>query len=313
MFSVAIVGVGQLGSRHLQGLAKLSKQSKFYVVDPNKNSLIAAEQRFNEVKISAQRNISYYQYISDLPGDIDLVIIATTANVRRGIIEKLLGQTIVKYLILEKVVFQRSEDFVPIQKLLIDSGVTSWVNCGRRSFQFYKRLKNEIKHEKINIKVEGNNWGLACNSIHMIDLFAFLTGRTDFDFDIDGLDNLIVDSKRNGFKELIGSFTIRTEGGDILELIDNNKYVGDMMISISYDNLRYEIIESKGLVFKHSSDLNPVKDTIYVPLQSELTGSVVDQILETGASSLTLYDECMRYHIPMLDAFNKHFTKIKVS
>jgi len=216
----------------------------------------------------------------------------------------------VKYLILEKVVFQRSEDFVPIQKLLIDSGVTSWVNCGRRSFQFYKRLKNEIKHEKINIKVEGNNWGLACNSIHMIDLFAFLTGRTDFDFDIDGLDNLIVDSKRNGFKELIGSFTIRTEGGDILELIDNNKYVGDMMISISYDNLRYEIIESKGLVFKHSSDLNPVKDTIYVPLQSELTGSVVDQILETGASSLTLYDECMRYHIPMLDAFNKHFTKI---
>ncbi|MBC8146778.1 MAG: Gfo/Idh/MocA family oxidoreductase [Bacteroidetes bacterium] len=140
IYNIAVIGAGQLGSRHLQGLAKSSKEFQIYVIDPNENALILAKQRFEEVSKSTNSIVSYRQSMSDLPGTIDLAIIATTANVRRKIIENLLDKCSIKYLILEKVVFQKSEDFKPIQKRLLEKGVKAWVNCARRSYSFYKNL-----------------------------------------------------------------------------------------------------------------------------------------------------------------------------
>lgn len=46
MYKIAVIGAGQLGSRHLQGL-KLSKlKSDIWVVDNNPNSLQIAQQRY---------------------------------------------------------------------------------------------------------------------------------------------------------------------------------------------------------------------------------------------------------------------------
>ena len=41
---------------------------------------------------------------------------------------------------------------------------------------FYKLLNKKSKNaNKINIHVKGSNWGMACNTIHFLDLFSFLT------------------------------------------------------------------------------------------------------------------------------------------
>jgi hypothetical protein len=310
IYNISIIGAGQLGSRHLQGLAKSSKQFQIYVVDSNEKALSVAAQRFKEVSKYTKSFISYHQNISDLPKKIDLVIIATTANVRRVVVENLLGQSLVRFLILEKVVFQRSEDFRLIQKLLLDNGVKSWVNCARRSYPFYKNLKNELVGEKLSIKVKGNNWGLACNSIHMIDLLAFLTEQTDFDFDTGGLENIVINSKRNGYKELKGRLKITTKHGNTLELIDNDKYNNDFEISISNKDVKYKIFEGKGFAIEHLPIVGTREKKIQFLLQSELTGIMVDQILDTDESDLTSYDECMKYHISMLNAFNYHISKV---
>jgi hypothetical protein len=310
IYNIAIIGVGQLGSRHLQGLAKSSKQFQISVVDPNAKSLIVAKQRFNEVSRFAKNNVSYHQNISDLPSEIDLAIIATTANVRRKVVENLLDWCVVKFLILEKVVFQKSEDFILIQELFFDKGVKSWVNCARRSFPLYKKIKNELGTDKLSIEVKGNNWGLACNGIHMIDLLAFLTEKTDIKIDTNELENIIFDSKRNGFKELKGTLKIQTSRGDILVLNDKDKYAENFEIFISNDSMQFNIFEDDGLVIRHITNNKTREEKISIPFQSDLTGSIVDQILDTGESDLTAYDECIKYHIPMLDTFNEHFTKV---
>ncbi len=308
MCKIAIIGAGQLGSRHLQGLAKSSKHFQISVVDPNKKSLIVAKQRFNEVSKFSKSYISCHQNIGDLPKEIDLVIIATTANVRRKVIENLLDRCVVKYIILEKVVFQKSVDFKPIQNLLLEKSLKAWVNCARRSYLFYKNLKKELGGEKISIIVKGKDWGLACNGIHIIDLFIFLTEQTDIIIDTSELKNIVIDSKRIGFKELKGILKIHTGRGDTLELNDIDKYDGNHKISISNGNIQYDIFESKGLVIKNILDNKPHEEKISIPFQSELTGNIVYQILATGKSDLTPYDECMQYHIPMLDAFNNHIS-----
>ena len=310
MYNIAIIAAGQIGSRHLQGLALSLKQHQIYVVDPNEKALSIAKQRYLEVSELSTNNVSYNQNISDLPETIDVAIIATTANVRRSVIENLLKKNSVKYLILEKIVFQKSEDFAPINTLLQKNGVKSWVNCTRRSYSFYRNLKNEIDGKKISIKVEGNNWGLAGNSIHMVDLLAFFTEKTDFEYDVSGLNKTIIHLKRDGFKALKGKFNIRTERGDVLELIDSDKCDSDTQIWISTDSVQYNINESKGIVVKHVSDAENQQNKIKIPFQSELTGNIIDQIIDTGKSDLTSYDECMKYHVPMLDSFNDHFSKV---
>jgi len=310
MYNISIIGAGQLGSRHLQGLAKSSKQFRIYIIDPNQKALIVAEQRFVKVSYYTKSIVSYHQNISELPEKLDVAIIATTANVRRKIIESLLDRCLVKNIILEKVVFQKSEDFLPIKKLLLEKEVKSWVNCTRRSFQYYKNLKNEIAGGKISIKVEGNNWGLTCNGIHMIDLLVFLTEETDFKMNIHGLKNTIINSNRNGYKELKGTLKIHTRNGNVLELIDSDKCDSDTQIWISTDSVQYNINESKGIVVKHVSDAENQQNKIKIPFQSELTGNIIDQIIDTGKSDLTSYDECMKYHVPMLDSFNDHFSKV---
>ena len=67
MYKIAVIGAGQLGSRHLQGL-KLSKlKSDIWVVDNNSNSLQIAQQRYEEGEVNSNQTIYYLQLIEQLP------------------------------------------------------------------------------------------------------------------------------------------------------------------------------------------------------------------------------------------------------
>ena len=46
----------------------------------------------------------------------------------------------------------------------------------RRQMKFYRKLKKQFSNKNIKkIKIIGGNWGLACNSIHFMDLIEFLS------------------------------------------------------------------------------------------------------------------------------------------
>jgi hypothetical protein len=312
-YKIVIIGVGQIGSRHLQGLTKSSKNFQVFVVDIDKKALRIAKRRYIEAsKQKIDNNVSYHQSLSEIPDNLDFAIIATTANVRRPVIENLLTKKTVRYLLFEKIVFQKSEDFLPIQCLLNDQGTKAWVNCSRRSYSYYKELKKEINKEIIKITVEGNHWNMACNSIHMIDIIVYLTGQTDLTFNTFELDDKIYSASRDGYQELYGKFIITTGRGDILEMINRRLHKDEeLKITVKLKNKKVIIDELRGLSISNSPKSSfEEKQKIKIPFQSEITGMIVDQILETGESDLTPYNECMKYHIPMLDAFNSHFSKI---
>ena len=132
IYNIAIIGAGQLGSRHLQGIVKSSNELRVYVIDPNENSLILAKKRYQEVCKSKTNIVSYHQQINALPKKIDIAIIATTSDIRRVIIENLLERVQVNYIILEKVVFQSVKDFKDIMELISIKKTQAWVNCARR-------------------------------------------------------------------------------------------------------------------------------------------------------------------------------------
>ncbi|MDH5645508.1 MAG: dehydrogenase, partial [Candidatus Heimdallarchaeota archaeon] len=83
--TIAIIGVGQIGSRHLQGLTHLSIPSKIFLVDPIEASLDVAIKRYNEIEKNNIHELIKYYEISELPKILDLAIIATSSDIRADV------------------------------------------------------------------------------------------------------------------------------------------------------------------------------------------------------------------------------------
>jgi predicted dehydrogenase len=306
MENILIIGAGQLGSRHLQGLVQSRLALNVTVVDPASESLALAKLRANEIIFGNQEtNISYLQEIKE--GVVfDLAIIATTANVRFRVFQNLISKCSVKNIIFEKVLFQKEEEYIEVEKLLASNNISAWVNCPRRVFPVYKSLKTLLKNEaNFNISVKGDNWGLACNGIHFIDLFSYLTGNSDYHLDRSFLNKKAIDSKRNGFFEVNGTLHGQDDFGNSFNLTCTDEQGITVNVSIITPNFEIVIKETDGQVLiKHNGQEHKEP---YVPIyQSQLTFLNVEEIVELGSSSLTSFSESKSIHLPFIRSIKQH-------
>ena len=314
IFNIAIIGAGQLGSRHLQGLAKINQDIELTVIDPCYNALELSKKRYEEMPPNSHIcSVNYEQDISKLNDDVDLVIIATNADVRRNVIEKLLTKVRIRFLVLEKVVFQSVVDFDAVMPLMKEKSIKAWVNCPRRMYPFFRELKKRtVGAPHVSITVKGSHWGLGCNTIHMLDLLAFLTEQTKFRVDNSNLDRQVYETKRKGFIELSGELRAISQRGDILTLVDRRNHEMPFKMLIQFDGVDIEVDQMVGKSYEYPSGKREeaVCKTFQVPLQSALTNIQVEEILQTGSCQLTTLDESYLLHKPMLEYFNRHLSSI---
>ena len=183
MYKIVIAGSGNIGSRHLQAFAHTSLAMQLFVVDPNKSSLEIAETRWNEAISGKVTNVevAFLQSAEEIPDAIDVAIIATNSVIRKKVFEQLILKRKVTHVVFEKFLFQTIAEYEAVDVLLQSNGIKGWVNCPRRMYDIYSTLKNLLKNEtSFEFQVTGSNWGLGCNSIHYLDLFSFLSGKTAF-------------------------------------------------------------------------------------------------------------------------------------
>ena len=142
---IALFGAGQLGSRHLQALAKIDMPVKIYVIDPSDNALQIAHERYLEIpkneEILKIEFLSKHSEMDEIHTNIDLCIIATNADVRYQVFQEIISARMVSNIIFEKIVFQSVRDFEKASKLLIEKHISCWVNYPRRLFSIYEELK----------------------------------------------------------------------------------------------------------------------------------------------------------------------------
>ena len=304
MNQLAIIGAGQLGSRHLQALALIDRDVNIQVVDPNPEALEVAKIRFQEINgFGHVKKIEYLANICELRGELDLAVVVTNADVRRTVVEELLSAFQVRYLILEKLLFQRLQDYSSIGDLLNEKKATAFVNCVRRMWPFYRELKDLMRESPIlEFHVGGSDWGLAGNSIHMLDLACFLSDKAEYTVENDMIDEEIVESKRKGFIELTGSLKGRLSGGPVFSISSYKQGNLPFFISIASEKFIYFIRESEGKAWIATKDNQWAWKEIYfkTPYQSQLTHLAVRQILDTGSCDLVTFLESSKIHIPLL-------------
>jgi predicted dehydrogenase len=303
MNQFAIIGSGQLGSRHLQALAQLNYAATVWVVDISDDSLALAKKRWAEAGQPEHVTVNYIHTIKELPEELAAVIVATNAGTRRAVIEELLDTCQVPYLLIEKFLFNTFQDYDAIGKLLAEKQVKAWVNCPRRMYPGYKSLKEKL-NGPIEIHVSGAAWGLACNSIHWLDLMNFL--QPGKNYTITGELGEIQPSKRSGYLEFFGSLEIRDENDNVLILACEEGDTTYAEIHISgNDHEQYYIVETKQQIFFDRNDPKPFT----VLNQSQLTGEVLEQMIYTGDCELTPYADSAKLHKTVLKYFLKHYNQ----
>ena len=161
----------------------------------------------------------------------------------------------------------------------------------------------------IKLKVIGTAWGLACNGIHFIDLFSFLTEGSQLTKVNSNLDPAVLESKRAGFYEVTGSIQYQMDSNVLFIQCDNGPQV-NLSIIIENGNVRYRIEETQGALFINANQKE--SKFLYEPiLQSSLTGPVISDLLEKNKCQLTPFSQSCELHIPFIETMLAHFSKVQ--
>lgn len=324
MKNFLIIGAGSIGKRHIESIADLNLNFNIHTVDPLNQNLKIAENLFNK-KNNNKFNKNYYNY-SDIKKintdiDIDIAIIATTANVRFKILKNLIGNVKIKFLILEKIAFDNISDYEKAMVIVKKNKIPTYINFPRRLNNYYDKLKNKLKKQNnIFMSVVGNNWGFASNSFHNLDLFMFLTSSKKIKNVSSEISKKLYTTNRKNFIELKGYFTFENEFNDKIIMEDfknlnskkNSMYGG---IKIETEETSYIAYENynKILEIDNKNKANIKINNIKIENQSSLTSKIFLKILNKKNIKLPTLEESFVVHKSILEIFNKKLSKLNIT
>ncbi len=301
-----IIGAGQLGSRHLQGLLKAAVPQQVYVLDPFPASLELAATRAAEVP--HQVPLHFISSMEQLPPALDLVIVATGADVRAEVVQQLLTRHSVRYLVLEKVLFQDLGSYERIRALLDTTGTPAWVNHPRRMFAHYRQIREQLAAAPgpLVFSATGSNWGLACNALHLVDLCCFLTGSEVAELDLAWTDPVLHPSKRPGFIEFTGTLRGKLKDNSVFTITSLPGDPGALTVHAATASRRWLVQEGAqpSMVSYLSGDGFSRGETVNLlnEFQSGLTTRLAEQLLLNGGCELPTYEEACKAHRPFITA-----------
>lgn len=289
--TVLIVGSGNIGSRHLQGLAKCNIPLNIFVSDQNEKSLKIAKIRYQEVAKNAQHVVNFFKRLPHVQEDIGICIVATNSDIREQVISEINSKYKVHYWILEKIVAQSVEQLKGIEQT-VSSASGCWVNNPRKSLLWHQTIKEKLpKSNEWIVDVKGNNWGLVCNSTHYLDLMEWWTEETLLSIELDKTSTWI-HSKRPGFWELKGELIATYSKGSVLILTDSFDSGEELELVIKINRKRWNMNEMKGTFIGSNGFSIPGK----LDLQSETTGFLIEKILKDGSCLLPTITESAKLH-----------------
>jgi hypothetical protein len=313
---IALIGAGELGSRHLQGLAKCDFEFQLQVVDPNEAALQLSKERFEAASDNSlyKKEVEYREKLSCLSSHLDFVIISTSSVPRLRILKELLESKTVSTLLLEKVLFQSLEDLENATQFLRKFNIPVYVNCPKRSYKSTQIIRNLLKDSQdFLFEVIGTNWGIGCNSIHFLDTMAFLTGSTNYELNTQNLDPKVTMSKRSGFIEFTGELFAKFPKGQ-LRLKSSPGDAVNFETRIESEKILLNFSESSGQFhLLHKEDGRKETLNLKSPYQSDLTQLVARDLIFKNATDLPTFEESASLHRIFLKEMIRYYNEVNDS
>lgn len=308
--SVAIVGCGVIGSRHLQALVKTNFPLNIHIIEKHSKSKKNAISLLKEISFNKKNHkIFWHTSITKFNEKCDLIIVSTRAPNRVDLISKLLQKGYKKFIV-EKMVCQSTAEYKLLITQMKKFSALAWVNTPRRYFQSYQKIKNEIQNAKfLHLTVFCENVGLGTNSIHYVDLFSWLTDDYSLNLKGDFLLPKIFSSKRGRiFKEFFGTIHgSNLSNSNSLQITSIPSSRDNMHVIISTDLGQYIIDElNQKMVLMNKKSL---KSKFLFEYTSSITTKIVNDIFKKNFCLLPALSDSFVAHNEIFKIFNNHLKK----
>jgi len=296
MYKIIIVGFGSIGYRYFEAINRIQFPNiKLFIVDKKIKSLMK-HHNLNRKLITMSDNLK------SIPKKVDLCIIATTCQNRHILLKKLINKSNFKNLILEKPLTQSPNELLKLNNILKDVE-NVWVNTDRRCEDIYKFIQSKINiKNKISMRIEGNSWGICCNSLHYVDLFNFLSKQRLYTIKEKSFLSWFP-AKRNGFQELDNVKLKLKFGKHELSLLSKKKILPKNLKIFIKNEKKTFYIKEKADIF----ELKHNKKTLFFkndPLSIKMT-NIIKKILLKNKSNLPNYLNSTKLYYPLIDFFLK--------
>lgn len=301
--NVAIIGCGNVGRRHLQGLGLSNYELAVHVYDAAPKALADCKHFVSSLKDEIKNvNLSLYDELIDLGKAVDsyeMAIIASTADRRAEFVATILDKVKSKNWLLEKQLTQSEKELDDLELCL--DGSKAWVNHFRRAIPFYQELrKRYFEGQQVDMVVSGPNIRIGGNASHFVDLVNYWSGEFPLNVDASGLTNpWHPDERREGFREVDGTLKVIFSKGSALTVNSHNNQ-GKFSItgSLKKSGKNFSIDEETAVAIVGANIALEGR----IPFQSELTGSYFDQLYRTGTCKLTPFIDAAKCYRPMIEA-----------
>jgi hypothetical protein len=244
MKRVILLGTGNLGKRYLQAILNTAGEFTCYCYDINPEALDNIDEFLIKNNIQTKSLIKYYglDEILAVINNQSLVIVATTANGRLDLVSRIIDKN-PEVMIIEKPVTQTRDDYLILKDLIKARKIPAFTHYNLRFQPFCKDLQGIVDTSKTFEMISVLPiMGLACVSIHYIDLFLWL-----FNIKNPSLTQCYFygsyEQKRKGFYDMFGEIIIRIPGRGVGRFINSevngirqlNIILEDQVISIYED------------------------------------------------------------------------------
>ena len=299
--NLAIIGCGEIGRRHLQSVLNLDIYVNIILVDRSNECL---EKCRNIIKISSSKIFfSFYSNIEQIIQKIDFAIIATNSDTRFEAINSLYNQSKPKYIILEKFLFNKLEQYSAAKNLFKINSTKVWVNQWVNT-EFVEFMKIFRKYEINNIEIKGKNWNLCSNSVHYIDWFHLVSKRKKIKVIENKFKKPITKNKRVGFYDIGGTLKIYLANNSKI-IFSSKKKINKNHIFIGNKHFNWKIYE-KNLEALRSDGL---KIKIKIPLTSTIMKKIINNIFTKGICGLPKLEEVVDNHNILIKNLKQHWLK----
>jgi len=309
---ICLVGCGNVGSRHLQAIAKLPFGIEVDIVEPSSDAISLGQKRLDEIDYNKKtHSFAWYDKLEEIKEYYDLTIIATTAIGRADLLINLLELGHKKFLI-EKMVCQSNSQYEKILSRFKEKNAIGWVNTNPRCFESYKKLKDYFRESDIiQFSVTASNVStLATNTIHYMDLFSYFV--EDYEIEMNGeylLEKIFPNKRGNDLMEFAGTVIGRNKRKSTIVLTFLPCENIPTMVDIVGIDKHIMIDESNQKLFDF---VNPENSELEFKFEhaSSLTTKITEDILTNNHCDLTTLENSFILHKEIFKMFNSHIKKI---
>ncbi len=276
---ICVVGVGNIGMRYVQGISKTFPDAQLVLID--------CDARLKELAQLDLGNVLLLPSLDDIEVPIDLFVVATSCESRLSIYKRCLELN-PKYIILEKYLFKSLQEYEECLSLTrVPTFVNQWM-YGSKTFDCL------FENDAQSVELRGSGWGLACNSVHWMDVFKRHMNITHLQVGSDTVISEVFASKRTGYEEIFGELVFEDRDSDkTFKLVD--------MPDPSLVNMQKITVDGKVYTFDFSKIIEGETVLSHFPYFSELIGGIVGEILEHGSCHLPLLEESISQHLLIED------------